>query len=397
MLDPILSCFRCGAVGVPPASTATGPSLTTSIYETHFGLAGLSWARTVLGISLLADLCCAGGGAAAATEEENDEDEETLRFRIRPWLFWKRRGSKRFNLKDHLRHRTVEFSWDLTRARFPSGGGPEPSAGYFVAVAVDGEMLLVAGDLVDEAWRRTKAARGKSPWTSILISRREHVALGDSGGYRSYKTRARFGGKEREISIDLGKKEKERDVRMWLGVDGRSVLQVRRLKWKFRGSELVEVESGTRIQVSWDLYNWFFQPKDKPHATASTAAVAAAAAAELGHAVFVFRFEWEAGEERHFMKGFGGSARGVCCKGIGRFLGKNRNRSQSSSGDCGGVGWERRRRRGRKNSLLKTSSSSPSSSASSASSSTVMEWASPEETELQSADGFLLLVHAWQR
>ncbi|XP_008806297.1 uncharacterized protein LOC103719024 [Phoenix dactylifera] len=390
MADPILSCFRCGAVAVPPASTATGPSQTTSIYETHLGLAALSWSRTVLGLSLRADLRCAGGGAAAATEDENDEDEESPRFRIRPWMFWKRRGSKLFHLKDQQQHRTVEFSWDLTRARFPACGGPEPSAGYFVAVVVGGEMLLVAGDLVDKAYRKTKVARGKSPWNSILISRREHVALGESGGGRSYKTRARFGGKEREISIDLETKEKERDVGMLLGVDGEIVLQVRRLRWKFRGSERVEVEGGTRIQVSWDLYNWFFQRKNKAPTTAS-----AAAAAELGHAVFLFRFEWEAGKERHFVKGFGGPARGVYYyKGIGGYLGKNRNRSESSSGDGGGN--VEGRRRGRKKSLLKTTCSSPSSSASSASSSTVMEWASPEETELQNADGFLLLVHVWK-
>lgn len=390
MPDPIPSCFRGGAAWGPPASTAAGPSLTTSVYETHLGLAALSWSRTVFGLSLRADLRFAGAGAAAVAEEENDDDEETFRFHVRPWLFWKRRGSKRFHLKDNRRHRTVEFSWDLARARFLAGGGPEPSSGYFVAVAVDGEMLLVAGDLVDEAYRKCKATRGNSPWNPILISRREHVVLGDSGGGRSYKTMARFGGKEREISIDLGTKERERDVGMLLGVDGKRVLQVRRLRWKFRGSERVEVEGGARIQVSWDLHNWLFQPKDEPPATASTAT---AAAAELGHAMFVFRFEREAGEEGHFGKeGFGGPARTLCCKGMGDHMRRNRNWSESSSGGGG----EGKRSRRRKKSLLKTSSSSSSSSASSASSSTVMEWASPEEAALQSADGFSLLVYAWK-
>ncbi|KAG1326614.1 hypothetical protein COCNU_01G005480 [Cocos nucifera] len=387
MPDPIPSCFRGGAAGGPPASTAAGPSLTTSVYETHLGLAALSWSRTVFGLSLRADLRFGGGGAAAVTED-NDDEEETYRFHVRPWLFWKRRGSKRFHLKDHRQHRTVEFSWDLTRARFPAGGGPEPSSRYFVAVAVDGEMLLVAGDLLEEAYRKSKAARGNSS-NPTLISRREHVVLGDSGDGRSYKTMARFGGEEREISIDLGTKERERDVGMLLGVDGKRVLQVRRLRWKFRGSERVEVEGGAWIQVSWDLHNWLFQPKDEPPATASTAA----AAAELGHAVFVFRFERVGGEEGHFGKeGFDGPARTVCCKGMGGYMRKNRNWSESSSGGGG----EGKRSRRRKKSLLKTSSSSSSSSASSASSSTVMEWASAEEAALQSADGFSLLVYAWK-
>lgn len=392
MRDPIPRCFRGGAPEEPPASTAAGPNLTTSVYETHLGLAALSWSRTVLGLSLRVDLRFAGGRAAAVAGEENDEEEEILRFRIRPWLFWKRRGSKQFHLQDHGGRRMVEFSWNLTRARFPAGCGPEPSSGYFVAVVVDGEMVLVAGDLVDEAYRKSKAARGKSPWNPVLISRREHVVLGDSGAARSYKTRARFGGKEREISIDLGAKEKERDVGMLLWVDGQRILQVRRLRWKFRGSERVEVEGGAWIQVSWDLHNWLFQPKDEHPATAPNAA--AAAAAELGHAMFVFRFEREPGEGGHFGKGCGGPVRTGPCKGIGGYLGKYWNWSESSSGG-GGVG-EGRRRRDRKKSLLKTSSSSSSSSASSASSSTVMEWASPEETELQRADGFSLLVYAWK-
>uniref|UniRef100_A0A0E0QJ60 Uncharacterized protein n=1 Tax=Oryza rufipogon TaxID=4529 RepID=A0A0E0QJ60_ORYRU len=36
------------------ASGPVGPSLATSIYETHLGLAALSWTRTSLGISLCA-------------------------------------------------------------------------------------------------------------------------------------------------------------------------------------------------------------------------------------------------------------------------------------------------------------------------------------------------------
>ena len=60
------------------------------------------------------------------------------RVRVRPWLLWRRRGSKRFRVRD----RRVDLAWDLSRARFPPSGSPEPSSGYFVAVVVDGEGLV---------------------------------------------------------------------------------------------------------------------------------------------------------------------------------------------------------------------------------------------------------------
>ncbi|RWW61527.1 hypothetical protein BHE74_00031409 [Ensete ventricosum] len=394
MPEAVPACFRGSAAGGPPPSTAAGPSLTTSVYETHLGLAALSWSRTVLGLSLRAVLRLSGD------DEDEEEEEELLRFSIRPWLLWKRRGTRRFHLKDHPRHRCVDFAWDLARASFPPGGGPEPAAGFFVAVSVDGEMLLVAGDLADEAYKKSKAQRPQAPLLSnpALISRREHVVLEDHGGRRSYLTRAPLGGRDREISIELGAKEKGREVAMSVGIDGERVLQVRRLRWKFRGSETVEVGGGVgRIQVSWDLHNWLFQSKDD-----ATAPPPAAGAAELGHAVFVLRFE---GEEERKQQAEGHSGKGIdkeeehlrnaLCKSPAArgYNGKNRNRnwSETSSGGGGVVD----KRRGRKSSLRKTSSSSSStSSASSVSTSTVMDWASAEEVELQRAHGFSLLVYA---
>ncbi|THU57519.1 hypothetical protein C4D60_Mb03t04380 [Musa balbisiana] len=392
MPEAVPACFRGGAAGGPPPSTAAGPSLTTSVYETHLGLAALSWSRTVLGLSLRAVLRLSGDD-----EDEEEEEEELLRFRIRPWLLWKRRGTRRFHLKNHPRHRCVDFAWDLARASFPPGGGPEPAAGFFVAVSVDGEMLLVAGDLADEAYKKSKVQRPQTPLLSspALISRREHVMLDDHGGRRSYLTRAPLGGRDREISIELGAKEKGREVAMSVGIDGERVLQVRRLRWKFRGSETVEVGGGVgRIQVSWDLHNWFFQSKDD-----ATASPPAAGAAELGHAVFVLRFEGEEQRkqqaEGHSGKGIGkeeGHLRNAMCKSPAArgYNGKNRNGNWNETSG-GGVD----KRRGRKSSLRKTSSSSSStSSVSSASTSTVMEWASAEEVELQRAHGFSLLVYA---
>ena len=276
----IAACFRCAAAAAAPSSGAgaAGPSLATSVYETHLGLVALSWSRTSLGLSLRAVLRLpplahsAPGSSSSASgagylDDDADEEEATLAFRARPWLLWRRRGSRRFRAGDRL----VDLAWDLSRARFPGSGSPEPSSGFFVAVVVDGEMVLAAGDLTDVAYRRTRARRPPGSQRPVLLSRREHVSLRDAGAGRghSHTTSVTVQGKEREISVDLvargrgrdkgtagreKEKDKERaDVGMSVSVDGERVLHVRRLRWKFRGSERVDLGGGDGVQVSWEI------------------------------------------------------------------------------------------------------------------------------------------------
>ncbi|WOK96286.1 hypothetical protein Cni_G04993 [Canna indica] len=407
MPERFSSCFGGCSAGRPLPSTEAGPNLTTSIYQTRLGVASLTWSPAVLGLSLGAEF-----RLSSAASGEEYEDEKPLRFRVRPWLLWKRRGSRRFRLRDHAHHRCVDFAWDLSRAIFHSVGGrgrPEPASGFFVAVAVDGEMLFVAGDLVEEAYKKTRVQRPKGPFSNPAPnSRREHVVLGDPGVRRSYRTMVRFGGRDREISIDLGAKEKEAEAGMLVSVDGERVLDVRRLQWMFRGTEKVEVErdAGARMQVSWDLHDWLFPFEGD--AAASGGAATVPAAVERGRAMFMFRFEDDVDEdevsktaEEHIGKVFDGHCErhfgsGVQKRTVFRSLpAKTRNWSESSSN--GGYGAEKTNRRRRRQSLLKTSSSSSStSSVSSASSSTVTDWASQEEEELQNLDGFTLLVYIWK-
>ncbi|CAO2206850.1 unnamed protein product [Urochloa humidicola] len=422
MPGPIAACFRCAAAAAPSSGAgAAGPSLATSVYETHLGLVALSWSRAPLGLSLRAVLRLSppsstpGGSASSAAsgagyiddDADGGEDEETtLAFRVRPWLLWRRRGSRRFRAGGRL----VDLVWDLSRARFPGSGSPEPSSGFFVAVVVDGEMVLAAGDLPDAAYRRTRARRPPGSPLPVLLSRREHVSLRDAGAGRgrSHTTWVTVQGKEREISVDLvargrgrdkGKeKEKERaDVGMSVSVDGERVLHVRRLRWKFRGSERVDLGGGGGVQVSWDVHNWLFPARDPPPP-------ADASAHAHAHAVLVFRFDLASGggdgEERGTDSGKDPSspdkaARGKRSTGVwgGGYLARWGQRDWSETGSNG-----ERRRKGRR--LAKESSSSSASVASStaswASGSTVMDWASPEEAEMQRGDGFSLLIYAWK-
>ncbi|VAI18041.1 unnamed protein product [Triticum turgidum subsp. durum] len=390
MPNAIPAFFRASPAAASGSGAGAGPSLATSVYETRLGLAALSWSRAAFGLSLRAVLRV---GALASSSSASDygcyddgpefDEEATIAVRVRPWLFWRRRGSKRF----HVHDRRIDLAWDLTRARFASPGSPEPSSGYFVAVVVDGEMAVVAGDMAEEAYRKTKAQRPTGPG-HVLVSRREHVSMRDGGHGRGHKTCVKVRGKEREISLDLvsrghGKdremdKEKDKaEVGLSVSVDGERVLHIRRLRWKFRGSEKVDLGGGDRVQVSWDLHNWLFSAREP---ALTDAASVLAAASPPAHAVFVFRFE------------LGDTAAGVLSGYLGRW-GRGDWSETSSNG-------ENRRKRGQARRLAKASSSSSasiaSSSASWASSSTVMDWASPEEAELHRGDGFSLLVYAWK-
>ncbi|CAL4998981.1 unnamed protein product [Urochloa decumbens] len=428
MPGPIAACFRCAGAAAAPSSGAgaAGPSLATSVYETHLGLVALSWSRAPLGLSLRAVLRLSppsstpGGSAASSAasgagyldDDADEDDETTLAFRVRPWLLWRRRGSRRFRAGGRL----VDLAWDLSRARFPRSGSPEPSSGFFVAVVVDGEMVLAAGDLPDAAYRRTRARRPPGSQRPVLLSRREHVSLRDAGAGRgrSHTTWVTVQGKEREISVDLvargrgrdkgaaagrdKEKEKERpDVGMSVSVDGERVLHVRRLRWKFRGSERVDLGGGDGVQVSWDLHNWLFPARDPPPP-------ADASAHAHAHAVLVFRFDLASGgggEEHGADSGKDPSCSPDKAAGRGRrntgvwggYLARWGQRDWSETGSNG-----ERRRKGRR--LAKESSSSSASVASStaswASGSTVMDWASPEEAEMQRGDGFSLLIYAWK-
>ncbi|GJN16119.1 hypothetical protein PR202_gb03076 [Eleusine coracana subsp. coracana] len=378
MPGAIAACLRCAAPSPSSSPSAAGPSLATSVYETHLGLVALSWSRTSLGLSLRAVLRLSSPSTPAASTsspasgagylDDDPDEEETLAFRVRPWLLWRSRGARRFRAGD----RRVDLAWDLSRARFPNSGSPEPASGFFVAVVVDGEMVLAAGDLPDAAYRRTRARRPSGP-RPVLLSRREHVSLRNAGA-------AAAAGRSR---------------RTWglsVSVDGERVLHVRRLRWKFRGSERLDLGGGDRVMVSWDLHNWLFPPRDPPPADASTHS--------LAHAVLVFRFELgaeeqreaDSGKEKDLSSSDKAAARRNTGGGWGGYLARWGQRDWSETGSSGD------RRKGRR--LAKGSSSSSASVASStaswASGSTVMEWASPEETEMQRGDGFSLLIYAWK-
>lgn len=254
-------------------------------------------------------------------------------------MFWTKYGSKKLDSN-------ARILWDLSKARF--GSGPEPHSGFYIAVVVDNEMTLLVGDSTEEAYAKSKAQKPESP--QALILKREHVIA-----KKIYTTKARFGGKMREIQIDCGYND---DTRLSFSVDNQKVLQIKRLKWKFRGNERIEVD-GVPVQISWDVYNWLFE-KDN----------------DDGRAVFMFRFEEEE-KEKEANSLSEKNAMALCAQ-------------QSWSYGLSRVEWRKMRK------SLSSSSISMSSAGSSGGSS-VMEWATTEESELDGPSGFSLVVYAWKR
>lgn len=209
-------------------------------------------------------------------------------------------------------------------------------------------MILLVGDSSKDAYAKTKAHEPKN--AQFLVLKREHVVAN-----KIYTTRAKFGGKMREIQIDCGYRD---DSRLCFSVDGKGVLQIKRLKWKFRGNERVEID-GVPVQISWDVYNWLFEKENSD-----------------GRAIFMFKFEDED-------------------EGGGKEVAGDRNLVNMWTQQNWNLGMNEWGRTGK--SFSSSSVSVSSSAGSIGGSSSVLEWSSVEENELVEPIGFSLLVYAWKR
>lgn len=188
-----------------------------------------------------------------------------------------------------------------------------------------------------------------------MVLRREHIS-----GNKVYTTKVQIGRKTRDLSIDCRGGD---DPRLCFSIDRERVLQIKHLKWKFRGNERIEVDR-VCIQISWDAYNWLFEDDDQE-----------------GYALFMFRFEkYVFGNGEH----------------DGLSHSNFRNSLLLESQHSCGLGFEKKKMKKRKMTSARSASSSSLSSASSVCSS-VMEWESVEENELKGPSDFSLLVYSWKR
>ncbi|CAA7041197.1 unnamed protein product [Microthlaspi erraticum] len=181
---------------------------------------------------------------------------------IKPWLFTKRKGSKSLEAYSCV----IDVFWDLSSAKF--GSSPEPLEGFYVGVVVDKEMALLLGDMKKEALKKTNVA-SSSPSSSLgalFIAKKEHVF-----GKRIFATKAQFSGDGKTHDLVIECDTSLTDPCLVVRVDGKTLMQVKRLHWKFRGNDTIVINR-ISVEVLWDVHSWFFGLPSSP-----------------GNAVFMFR------------------------------------------------------------------------------------------------------------
>ncbi|MCO5587804.1 hypothetical protein L7F22_041756 [Adiantum nelumboides] len=167
------------------------------------------------------------------------------RIDIKPWLFWRKQGSKAVSVEG----KKMEVFWNLSSAKYVCG--PEPQEGFYVAMVCEREIILFLGDMQKEALKKLKL--DPSQMASTLLSKKEHLF-----GRKTYSTRAQFGekGMTHDIAIEC-QTEGSKEPQLCVKVDKQAVVQVQHLLWKFRGNQTILVDN-LQIEVFWDVHNWLF-------------------------------------------------------------------------------------------------------------------------------------------
>ncbi|XP_078434595.1 DUF868 family protein (DUF868) [Wolffia australiana] len=146
---------------------------------------------------------------------------------------------------------TVEIFWDISSAKY--GSGAEPIQGFYVVVVVNSELGLLLGDM-NVAHIKTLEEFKPAP-EFRLISRKEQVF---GGTLHVTKARFRDGGRDHEILIKcMGDARDTKDSELFVCIDKKKVVHVRRLKWNFRGNHTIFVD-GMPVDMMWDVHDWWF-------------------------------------------------------------------------------------------------------------------------------------------
>lgn len=189
--------------------------------------------------------------------DDSSSNQCLCKVDIKPWVFSKRRGYKSLEAYSCK----IDVYWDLSNARL--GVGPEPLEGFYVGVVVDRQMVLLLGDLRKEAFKKSSAI--PLPSNAVFVAKKEHVF-----GKKMFGNKAVFcdNGQIHDLVIECDTSGVS-DPCLIIRIDSKTVMQVKRLKWKFRGNHTILVD-GLAVEVFWDVYNWLF-------------------GTSLGNAVFMFR------------------------------------------------------------------------------------------------------------
>uniref|UniRef100_A0A5B7AHL4 DUF868 domain-containing protein n=1 Tax=Davidia involucrata TaxID=16924 RepID=A0A5B7AHL4_DAVIN len=234
------SCFGENGVQVAdsssPSTGRTAQNSVTCVYQCRLSsiscLITVTWTKNLMGQCLSVGI--------------DDSTSQCLcKVDIKPWVFSKRKGCKNLGVDDNI----IDIHWDLSSAKF--GSGPEPLEGFYLAVVFNQEMVLLLGDLRKEAYRKIDAA--PVACKASFIAKREHIF-----GKKFYSVKAQFcdRGQMHDITIEC-ETVGINDPWLVIRLDSKAVMQVKHLRWKFRGNHTILVD-GIPVEVFWDVHNWLF-------------------------------------------------------------------------------------------------------------------------------------------
>ncbi|KAJ1405166.1 hypothetical protein SESBI_26108 [Sesbania bispinosa] len=236
------SCFGENGVQVADSSsssiTRAAQNAVTCVYQCKSRgsscLITVSWTKTLM-----------GQGLSVAIDDLINHC--LCKVEIKPWLFSKRKGSKNLEVQSGK----IDIFWDLSCAKF--GSGPEPLEGFYLAVVFNKEMVLLLGDLKQEACKKIASDCVYAHSGTFFIAKREHIF-----GNKFYGAKAQFcdKGQVHDLTIECDTVGLN-DPCLVIRIDSKTVMQVKRLKWKFRGNHTILVD-GVPVEVFWDVHNWLF-------------------------------------------------------------------------------------------------------------------------------------------
>ncbi|TXG68030.1 hypothetical protein EZV62_009305 [Acer yangbiense] len=177
----------------------------------------------------------------------NEKNQYICKIDLKAWQLWCKKGLKNLEVDG----RKLDVYWDFRQAKFSDS--PAPDSDYYVAIVSKEEVVLLLGDLKQDAYKRTKR---KPPLVeATLLCKQENVY-----GKELYCTRATLGEGEEEHEIVIENSlSGPGDPEMWIIINGVTAIHVVNLYWAFRGNEIVSMNnSTTSIKIFWDVHDWLF-------------------------------------------------------------------------------------------------------------------------------------------
>ncbi|KAG8050272.1 hypothetical protein GUJ93_ZPchr0009g293 [Zizania palustris] len=270
------SCFREGAVSLAAAAAdsvvvggGAGAALDRSLQAatvTVYKVALSSRKELVVRVMWTRGVAATDTGLAVAVDEASRSfpsggASDTPRRSVvlassSPQLLHKKRGTRSFVTEAGT---VVTIYWDTTDAKYPAGSSPEPTRDYYLAIVADVELalLLGGGEAARELARRFVAA----PWRAFLSRHEQLRAPPSPTAALAHSTRCRFrdDGAEHEVAVVCrGEEWDSGDGEMAVSINGKKVVDARRVKWNFRGNRTVVLGDGAVVEVMWDVHDWWF-------------------------------------------------------------------------------------------------------------------------------------------